>query len=240
MNSVAATKERAAYRSVRWGVDRLPPRFRLSRHPHRQGYATVILSGGFIEASFAGRFRVGPGDVLLHTAFDCHSNFDGSSHGLTILRLPWRTNGVEGRFRFHDPDLLARLCEQDPDVAAQRLARDLAPVPPSEGDWPQLLASAIAGDGSLSIGQWADAHRMAPETVSRGFSRAFGVTPRRYRLEMRTRRAWKAIMDARSSLTDIAHDHEFSDLAHLSRCVRSLTGAPPSAWKMGAAEIASC
>lgn len=223
--------KRKKYRDVRWGVERLPPSFALPRHPHREAYANLVLDGNFIEASFAGRFSVGPGEVLLHGAFDCHANYGASLRGVTILRLPWSAVGAEGRFRVANPDDIVRLCERDPHLAAERLALALSPVPTDSEDWPALLARDIAADGSLSLAQWAEIHDVAPETVSRGFQRAFGVTPRLFRLETRTRRAWKSIVSSPSSLTRIAHDFHFADLAHLSRSVSALTGAPPSAWK---------
>jgi len=72
---------------------------------------------------------------------------------------------------------------------------------------------------------------MRPEALSRGFHREFGVSPKQFRLEARARRAVLEILRSPRTLTTIAHDFGFSDLAHLSRSVRSLTGYPPSAWR---------
>jgi AraC-like DNA-binding protein len=219
------------YRDIRWGVDRLPPNLMLPRHRHREGYANVVLSGSFVEASFAGRFRVEPGDVLLHASFDCHSNSDTGALEPTILRLPWDEEATEGRLRVQDPDLLARLAERDPREALLCLKESIEPGPPGGDDWPALLAADIAANPSLQLTHWARSHGLAQETVSRGFFRTFGVNPRLFRLEARTRMAWRAVRTSSLSLTAIAHDHGFADLAHMTRNVRLLTGLTPSGWR---------
>lgn len=38
----------------------------LPRHRHSAGYMTLVLAGGYDEAGDVGRFRVGPGDLLVH------------------------------------------------------------------------------------------------------------------------------------------------------------------------------
>ena len=219
------------YRAVVPGVELLKPGTDLPRHRHSDGYATIVLRGSFVEASFAGRFRVEPGDVLLHAAFDCHANWMMSARGLQLLRLPW-SHALEGRFWVRDPDWLARLCEQDALEASEELPRLLQVVRQREAlDWPSQLAVALSSAPSLSLKQWASSRHLSPEALSRGFRRAFGVPPRQFRLETRARRAWTRLLTTRAPLTDIACDLEFADLAHMSRSVRALTGFSPSAWR---------
>jgi AraC-like DNA-binding protein len=192
----------------------------------------VVLAGSFVEASFAGRFTAEPGDVLLHAAFDCHSNWPKSRQGPQILRLPWPSRTLEGHFRVRDPDLLVRLSERDPAEAARELRRELEPVRMRPSlHWTEQLAADLSRDSSLGLGVWAERQGIAPETLSRGFGRAFGVSPRRFRLEARARRAWVRLGGSSNSLTAIAHDLEFSDLAHMSRSVLAFTGLPPSVWR---------
>jgi AraC-like DNA-binding protein len=220
-----------AYRSIRFGVDTLEPGIVLPRHRHTLGYATVVLSGSFEEASFAGRFAARPGDVLLHGAFDCHANRALSRQPLQIIRLPWRDNHQEGHFRVRDPDALARCAERDIAVAEAQLRRDLMPAAAGAAHWTERLAHALRSGERVRLDEWADSESLAPETVSRGFTRTFGVTPRAFRLEARARRAWNAILTSTAPVTVIAYDLGFADPAHLSRAVRALTGAPPSRWR---------
>jgi AraC-like DNA-binding protein len=97
--------------------------------------------------------------------------------------------------------------------------------------WTGRLASALRSTPSLSLSGWAGEMGVRPEALSRGFHREFGVSPKQFRLEARARRAWLEILRSPQTLTTIAQDFGFSDLAHLSRSVRSLTGYPPSAWR---------
>jgi AraC-like DNA-binding protein len=235
--SEPSTPLRRVYRAVVPGVETLPQGLSLPRHRHACGYATVVLAGSFVEASFAGRFRVEPGDVLLHAAFDCHANWVVAARRLQILRLPWPPREgsdpvPEGRFIVRDPDWLARLCERDPSEAAYELHGAVRAFAARAGaDWPAELAAALSRTPPVRLGQWAASRGLAPASVSRGFRRAFGASPKQFRLETRARRAWTLLTHTRASLTAIAHDLEFADLAHMSRSVRALTGFSPSAWR---------
>ncbi|HEY2533555.1 MAG TPA: helix-turn-helix transcriptional regulator [Xanthobacteraceae bacterium] len=104
--------------------------------------------------------------------------------------------------------------------------------------WTGRLATALQRTPSLSLRRWAGEVGMRPEALSRGFQREFGVSPKQFRLEARARRAWLELLRSSLTLTTIAHDFGFSDLAHLSRSVRSLTGYSPSAWRSRAPDSA--
>lgn len=219
------------YRPVKSGIETLPTGCCLPRHRHRGGYATIVLDGRFTEASFAGRYEVSPGDVLLHGHFDCHSNAAPRAIAPRILRLPWNCNSLEGLFQVQDIDFLVRLAEHDPWEAACALTESLLPRVEREADWPERLARDITENPSLSLTHWAEQHGLVGETVSRGFRKAFGATPRLFRLEVRTRAAWRSIVGSGQSLTMIAHTSRFSDLAHMSRSVTAFTGASPAHWR---------
>ncbi|MDQ0465946.1 AraC-like DNA-binding protein [Caulobacter ginsengisoli] len=231
--------EAHAYRRIKVGVETLPPDPSLPRHRHDAPYANLVLAGGFIEASFAGRFTVAPGQVLLHAAFDCHANWAEGRRDVQILRLPWFDDGLEGRFEVADPDALARLAERDPREARAVLAASLKPVAAGEGHWTDHLAADLTDDPAGRLRTWAADHALAPETVARGFHRAFGASPRLFRLEARARRAWQAVRAGRGSLTRIAHEQGFADLAHMSRSIRALTGHSPAAWRVNSVQVAA-
>jgi AraC-like DNA-binding protein len=227
-----ASARQSGYRPVCFGIEALDPRIALPRHRHAGGYATVVLAGSFEEAGFSGRFIAKPGDVLLHGAFDCHANRALTRGKLNILRLPWSDNLREGHFQVADPDALAILAERDVHAAAAQLGTNLIQIPMLQTHWTERLQQALRRDARVRLENWAEAENLAPETVSRGFRRAFGVAPKAFRLESRARQAWNRILIASSSLTEIAFDFGFADLAHLTRAVRALTGAPPSFWRL--------
>lgn len=225
------------------GVDKFAANAVLPRHRHHHGYASVVLAGRFTEASFWGLMPVQPGDVLLHGPFDSHCDYGhGGACTIQLLRLPWINDRIEGHFRVSDPDELARIAEDDSRAAMEMLAQKMRPAPATDPHWTHALAAALRSDGPLSLQEWAASTGVRPEALSRGFRRYFGTSPKLYRLEARSRRAWQQVVRSSQTLTTIAHECGFADLAHLSRSIRALTGASPSAWRASvkAARPESC
>lgn len=208
---------------------RLTANAALPRHRHDGAYVALVLAGGYAEAGETGRRRLRPGDVVVHPVFDAHLNSVASS-GATVLNL--RVDGLPAGFgRVPDPDAVARLAERDPLAARTLLRTVLSPVPPDVADWPDLLAAALVGDPRTGLRDWAAGHGLAPETVSRGFRRAFGVTPKRFRYEAQTRRALEGLTRGAAPLAEVALAAGFADQAHMGRAVASLTGAAPGHWR---------
>lgn len=219
------------FRSILAGVETIPSGRGMARHHHNEGYATILLGGSLTEVSFAGRMHAEPGHVLLHGRFDCHMDIARGRKPLQILRLPWRHDAMEGQFSIADPDALVRLAEIDPERAAAQLHEDLRAVAPRNQYWVDELADTLRDGSSLQLQVWAETRGLRPDTVSNVFQREFGVYPKRFRLECRTRLAWREIMRSTGTLTDVAFKVGFSDLAHLSRSIRVLTGRSPSDWR---------
>lgn len=224
---------RYEFRTIVPGLETLPPRVSRPRHHHQEGYATVVLAGSFTEVSFAGRMNAEPGDVLLHGRFDCHLDIARSRGPLQILRLPWRTETPEGKFRVRDPDALVRLAELDTELAASQLQHELRPSRPRVPQWVDDLAGALSSDATFRLHEWADQRGLRADVLSRVFQREFGVSAQRFRLESRTRLAWRQVLGSCSKLTDIAVQAGFSDLAHMSRSIHVFTGHSPTAWRRG-------
>jgi AraC family transcriptional regulator len=69
------------------------------------------------------------------------------------------------------------------------------------------------------------------------FSRAFkvstGMSPYRWQLDARIRRAQVLLIDTRDSLDQVAEATGFADAVHFGRTFRKLTGATPAAWRNG-------
>jgi AraC-like DNA-binding protein len=219
------------FRSVIAGVETLSPGASMARHHHNEGYATIVLAGSLTEVSFAGRMCAEAGDVLLHGRFDCHLDKGGMKGPLQILRLPWPHDTIEGQFRVTDPDALARLAEIDPEHASARLHEELRPVAARERYWVDELAEALRSGSDLPLQEWAEIRGLRPTTLSSVFHREFGVYPKRFRLESRTRLAWREIVRSTASLTEIALNLGFSDLPHLTRSIHLFTGRSPRDWR---------
>lgn len=200
---------------------------RLARHRHDAGYVAVVLDGGYLEAGESGRIRAQAGMAVVHHAWSAHQDGFGA-RGARVLNLPLPADLAEGPVRLADPDAVARLAERDPHAAAELARETAATVSANPGDWPDLLAAALDHDPALPIAGWADAAGLDPASVSRGFARAYGVSPKRFRLELRTRRAVRALPGWRGTLAALAAEHGFADQAHFARSTLALTGFTPS------------
>lgn len=209
------------------GWTRHAPGEALARHRHDAGYVAVVLDGGYLEAGEGGRIRAEAGMALIHHGWSAHQDGFGAA-GARVLNLPLPTGLAEGAVHLADPDAVARLAERDPHAAAELVRESAMPAAAGPDDWPDLLAAALGRDPALSITGWADRTGLDPASVSRGFLRAYGVSPKRFRLELRTRTAVRALSGWQGSLADLAADHGFADQAHFARAALALTGFTPS------------
>lgn len=199
---------------------------RLPRHRHAEGYIAVVLGGGYEEAGDAGRFTLRPGMVVVHGGWTAHLDRFGV-HGAEVLNLPLAPGLAPGVGTIDDPDAAARLAERDPRAATAFVAERFRASGERHADWPDLLAAALSADPDLAIASWARGIGLDPASVSRGFARAYGASPKRFRIEARTRRALAALSGWRGTLADLAADQGFADQAHMARAIAAMTGVPP-------------
>jgi AraC-like DNA-binding protein len=224
----------APLKSIVHGCEHLAPGHDLPRHRHLAPYAIVVVRGAFEQDGYAGRVRVGPGDLLIQPTLDAHVNRMPRTRGATILRLPWPdADDLGGVHALPDLDPIVRAAERDLRDATHAVRAQLrhAPRRAVAGDAPDQLAAALARGHVPSLAAWAAALGIARETLSRDFSSAFGVSARQFRAELRARAAWLRIVRTRDPLATIAAATGFADQAHMTRHIRALTGAPPTAWR---------
>lgn len=200
----------------------------LGRHRHDIAFAAVVLAGTYLEAGDRGRMRARPGDVILHDAFESHLN-QVDQAGAEVLVLPWRTDITLALGRVRDPDSIARLAERDARAAATLLEAELVLRPAETFDWPDRLAADLRRDPDIALDEWAMGANLRPESVSRGFRRAYGVTAMAFRARSRTLRALTQVSSGRP-LAQVAVDCGFADQAHFTRSFRLLTGTTPGRW----------
>lgn len=223
--------------STEIGRLRHPAGERLGRHRHDNGFAAIVLAGHYLEAGDRGRMRVRPGDVLLHGAFESHLD-QVDRTGADVLVLPWRRAVDMPLGHVADPDAIVRLAERDVRGACALLEAGLTTQELQAQDWPDQLALDLRRCPDLSLEAWAAAAGLRPETVSRGFRRAFGIAPKAFRARLRTLHALSCI-GGRRSLADVAARCGFADQAHLTRSFRLLTGLSPGQWMKAHAPAAT-
>src|SRR4051812_46775315 len=138
-------------------MNRLGGGSRLPRHLHTEGYATLVLEGGYEEAGEVGRWRVRPGQVLFHGPFSIHRN-QSLERGARLVNLPLaRETGVSSCGTIADPDLVARLAERDPRAAAEALLEGWREEVPLLDEAPDRLSQILRGPDALRIHDWAEA-----------------------------------------------------------------------------------
>ena len=215
-------------RSLRMTCTHHAPNEVLPRHQLAGAFAAIVLSGHYSEAGDTGCHRVGPGDVLVHQAFESHiDRFAGERAEVLVVALPGHWRGpLLGRI--DDPDRVIRTAEHDVTAAAELLAREMVARPNAASDWPDLLAQELRRDPAMAVGEWALRQGLHPGSVSRGFRQVFGLTPAAFRLVARTHRAIAAMRAGPSSLCDIAGESGFADQAHMSRAIGKLAGMSPA------------
>lgn len=209
------------------GIGRHAAGERLPRHRHVEGYVALVLAGGYEEAGDDGRLAARPGMVVVHDRWAAHQDRFGTG-GARVLNLPALPGLAPGAGSVADPDAVARLAERDPLAAAELVRESFRPDAAHATDWPDLLAATLNDDTSVALASWAERMGLDPASVSRGFARAYGVSPKRFRLEARTRRALLALDRWHGSLAALAAEHGFADQAHLTRAVLAMTGHPPA------------
>jgi AraC-like DNA-binding protein len=224
-----------SFRSITPGIEVMKEAFSLPRHRHLSAYATVVLAGVLGEAGYSGRIEAKPGDVLIHPKLDCHVNQKVFA-GVRLLRLPWSNPIFEsGLYHVDHLDDLAVTGEKSAADASlllgELLKKCAAKSPRVRNDWPDILAEDIVTDAAVKLGDWARDHQLAPETISRGFSLAYGVSPEVFKAESRARAAWIRITDGHDEFSAIAADTGFADQAHMNRWIRRTTGASPGTWR---------
>ena len=213
------------------GHERRGSRLHIPHHCHDRAYAALILAGSYEESGSRGRFRVGPGDVLLHDAFDAHLDRfqSGGAQIFSLIMDGWPADTSVARVA--DPDAIIRAAESNMIDATVLLLAELRRRPPVYYDWPDILAKDLLSDPGWRLDVWARKRLLAPATVSRGFRKVFGVTPAAFRLGVRARQAFRMIRGSDLSFATIAATTGFADQAHMSRAIRTLTGAAAGNWR---------
>lgn len=203
----------------------------IPHHRHERAYAALILVGSYEECGSRGRFRVRPGDVLLHDAFDTHLDRfqSGGARIFSLAIEAWPSDTSIALLR--DADAIIRTAERDAIEAAAMLRTELRRKPPVQYDWPDALAEELLRDPGCRLEEWARRKSLAPTSVSRGFRKVFGVTPAAFRLGARARHAYRMLTRSDLPCAAVAAMTGFADQAHMCRAVRALTGASPGSWR---------
>jgi AraC-like DNA-binding protein len=198
---------------------------RIASHRHLEPYATLVLTGGYQEAGESGRWKVEAGMVVVHAAGEAHADWF-ADRSTRLIDFELDRPVAAGVYRCGDADMLAqRLLERG---RRPHDSLDALEAVSGKDDWPDRLASDLRRNAALSIGAWAGEHGLRFETVSRGFTQAYGVTPAQFRLGVRINSAVNSLTAADCSLADVAFQTGFADQPHMTRAIRAAFGVTPA------------
>lgn len=83
----------------------------------------------------------------------------------------------------------------------------------------------------VELADLAEVSGLSQSYFSHAFKASTGVSPYRWQLEERVRRAQTLLLDTPASLEDVAEATGFADAVHFGRTFRKLLGATPAAWR---------
>lgn len=194
----------------------------------------VVVDGQLELSSYRGRERLTRGAIVIRPTFDCRALRAGPV-GASWLQLPWQIDcSLGATHEIDDVDRLLLHAGYDLTGAVAEV-RKIAMQSPSRAPlrlhWADDLKDAILTDPHLSISHWARTHNVSREGAARAFRAAYSVSPARFRLELRARRAWVRIVSDCDPLSLVALETGFADQSHMTRAVGWLTGRSPSAWR---------
>ena len=184
------------------------------------------MSGSCDEIGDRGRHTAVPGDVFVHRAFDGHGDRVGDS-GAAFINIPLEGSMDCAFGRVTDLDAVVRAFERAPEEGRSEFHVQFTPSYGRRGDWPDILAAHLANLQVNSLAAWADATGLSPGTVSRGFRLAYGISPKRFRLEQIAAQAARRIRSSAAGLSTIAAEIGFADQAHMTRAVSQLFAVAP-------------
>lgn len=224
------------------------PEERVPSHHHDLPFATIVVSGGYVERRRSRIREIGEGGIAIHDEDDQHSDQFASSptHLVSIEWLrprepsfPSATLGKERAFTRIAMDLLRELDHGDTlsEVAIESLAAEIVVLssleiapPPSGQGWLREVEERLRSEfrQPLQLDDLARAVGIHRSHLARTFRQRFGCTIghflRRLRIEWASERLQQG-----ASIAQVAVDAGFADQSHLTRWFRRTTGSTPGA-----------
>jgi AraC-like DNA-binding protein len=202
-------------------------------HVHSFGYVAIVLGGNYLEFSDSGRLHVAEGDVIYHPPFQAHFNRTGRRGARVLnLRLGLKEDSTGWFGSVANLSLLVGLAQRGPRDALAYLTESVRVREPSLLDWEDRLARDLALGVVDDLGVWGSRRGLRRETLSRGFKRTYGISPIRFRADVRARKAWAEIVGTETSLAYLASKHGYADQPHMTHAISSLTMKTPGAWRL--------
>ena len=204
-------------------------------HRHGQAQRSLLLAGGYVENSEAGRHEVHCRTLSIKPARFEHEDRFGDT-GALILSVqhgaddPWSRAYRLSSWPLSVPPQAMMVGDSLAYAAvAGKLVdtRSSAPGPTSFTPWLIEARQRLLDQPQLAVSTLAQALGRHPVHLARQFRSAFGKPPSEVRQYDRTARAIEYVVRSSRGLADIAFDAGFSDQAHMTRVLKKATGWTP-------------
>ena len=94
------------------------------------------------------------------------------------------------------------------------------------------------GDENVGVQQLAQGVYLSVSQTNRRIKEKTGLTTEQYIRQYRLEQAYEMVMNSRKSVTEIAMDVGFKDMAHFSTCFKRQFGVSPSEIRRNGGQIA--
>ena len=219
-------------------------------HRDDRSRLTIVLAGGFLEETRAGRAVASTADILIKPRDVAHENRFGpmGARLATVLLdegdFPEKEARDAWQIRRRGTDLAAALtlyeaAANDDDAAMRTAVDDLLAgpqkaAPRRAAPWLFRLRDELGEVGfrGCDVAARARAAGVHPVHASRSFARAFGESVTAFAQTAAIRRALPHLAAREAKLSDIALEAGFYDQSHMCRTFARRLGRSPSAVRM--------
>ncbi len=203
-------------------------------HRHDRAQISLLLAGGYVEESEAGRARAdGPSLSRKPGGFE-HQNRFGDAGALILSLNVEATRATDWYFVAPRPDgvtggTLQRMADDGTAIAAlaDSVPAGLSPPAAPPGPWMTEAHDRLLAESRLTVGALARALGLHPVRFARLFRETFAQSPTAARQNRRAAQAVDRLIRTGTPLAEIAAAEGFADQAHFSRVVSQATGWSP-------------
>lgn len=239
---------------------RYAPAMQIARHDHEMASLCIALSGGYKEQLDRRVREVETGTLVVHPEGEAHANhhsakvtglltIEFSRHSLELARdlSPLFDESWDRSAAFLLPSAYRIIDEIEHRLPSANMGIDdlvwrmiggivdcrhvNAPRPAWLSAVHHHLESHI--DDTLSINTLAEMAGVHPVHLGRAFRRAFGCGVGDFVWQRRVAAALKLLTDSDLGLGEISVITGFADQSHMTRRIKTMTGRPPGAWRVG-------
>jgi AraC-like DNA-binding protein len=215
----------------------------MGHHRHAWPFATIVLSGGYVEVSDSVPEFCRGGTIVVHDVDEEHADHFSNDTRCLNVQLP-RAPSLRGSLTLDDAELRAAvksvvesfysrcggLTAAVKRLQSALLQQSLEPQR-ERPDWLQRVLDDFPWAESVPLHAAATSAGVHATHFSREFRRYLGITANEFRARARVRLASKLLLTTSSPIARIALRAGLSDQSHLTRLFSERLGLSPGAYR---------